>query len=80
VSATAVNKLTTGRTDRRPGKAQAPPGTKATPLFLSGLGKGLPGCDKHFPALYLTTLRVWRGSLHLIVVRGPTGAQPANET
>ncbi|MEI1327132.1 hypothetical protein, partial [Klebsiella pneumoniae] len=23
-----------------------PPGTKATPLFLSGLGKGLSGCTK----------------------------------
>ena len=31
VSATMVNKLTTSRTDRRPGKAQPPPGTKAAP-------------------------------------------------
>ncbi|WP_446910175.1 hypothetical protein, partial [Klebsiella pneumoniae] len=80
ISATAVKKLTTGSTHRRPGKAQPPPGTKATPLFLSGLGKGLSGCTKYFPALYLSTLHVWRGSLHLIVVRRPTGGQPANET
>ncbi|VGK57826.1 Uncharacterised protein [Klebsiella pneumoniae] len=31
VSATMVNKLTTSRTDRRPGKSQPPPGTKAAP-------------------------------------------------
>ncbi len=38
VSATMVNKLTTSRTDRRPGKSQPPPGTKAAPRLLS-----LPG-------------------------------------
>ncbi len=31
VSATMVNKLTTSRTDRRPGKSQPPPGTKTAP-------------------------------------------------
>ncbi len=31
VSATMVNKLTTSRTDRRPGKSQPPPGTKPAP-------------------------------------------------
>ncbi len=31
VSATMVNKLTTRRTDRRPGKSQPPPGTKPAP-------------------------------------------------
>ncbi|CAM7656835.1 hypothetical protein KLPMMMO172M1_01325 [Klebsiella pneumoniae] len=31
VSATMVIKLTTSRTDRRPGKSQPPPGTKAAP-------------------------------------------------
>ncbi|MBO2025859.1 hypothetical protein J4733_21565, partial [Klebsiella pneumoniae] len=38
VSATMVNKLTTSRTDRRPGKSQPPPGTKAAPhpLLLPG--------------------------------------------
>ncbi len=38
VSARKVNKLTTGRTERRPGKAQPPPGTKSAPCPLS-----LPG-------------------------------------
>jgi hypothetical protein len=33
-----VNKLTTGRTNRRPGKSQPPPGTKSAPHLLS-----LPG-------------------------------------
>ncbi len=48
VSATMVNKLTTSRTDRRPGKSQPPPGTKAAPhplpcpaaLRLRGPAKG----------------------------------------
>ncbi len=34
VSATMVNKLTTRRTDRRPGKSQPPPGTKPAPHLL----------------------------------------------
>ncbi len=49
VSATMVNKLTTSRTDRRPGKSQPPPGNKAALCLMASPGgaalTGPTGCE-----------------------------------
>ncbi|VCW94895.1 hypothetical protein BANRA_03571 [Klebsiella quasipneumoniae] len=50
VSATMVNKLTTGRTNSRPGHAQPPPGTKSAPCPLSSPGgAALTGPTRYEP-------------------------------
>ena len=50
VSATMVNKLTTGRTNPRPGQAQSPPGTKSALRLLSSPGgAALTGPTRYEP-------------------------------